>query len=181
MMISTTPHTTPRVGWNYPGIAPWADIIQEVGERYNVDPHLIAAVIMAESSGRADVKVRAGVAPDGTPRYAVGLMQVIARSPGFEERPTMKKLLHPLTNITWGARILRYFSHHCGPTVDEALYCYSGGSFWPSEKHFRARYLARVQDWYKVLWGEPLPADRPITIPKPEPEPEPEPDKSYSP
>lgn len=147
-MIAMPMQTPP--GWDYPAIRPWAEIIQDIGATYRIRPKLIAAVIMVESHGNATA-----VAKAGKDLKAVGLMQVIARGPGFKRRPTVDELLHPRVNIRWGVRTMKWFSFE-DATVEYVLYRYSGGGTWGSKKAFRENYLARVQDFYKMLWGEEL-------------------------
>ena len=100
----------------------------------------LAAIIMVESSGRPDVVTSAGYG-----RRAVGLMQVIAKSKGFEERPTEEELKEPVANIREGCKILRYFGSN--RDIVTALYRYSGGRAWASWERFDKVYLEKVVRW----------------------------------
>jgi soluble lytic murein transglycosylase-like protein len=71
-------------------------------DEYQIDPHIVAALIMAESGG--DV---AAISPRG----AVGLMQVIPMA----GRPTRSELLNPYVNLRAGCEVLReYLDYHDG-------------------------------------------------------------------
>ena len=150
----------PAPGWSYPAIAPYADIIQEYGQAYHIRPDIIAAVILTESDGQADAKVKAGKG-----LWAVGLMQIIAKGPGFKERPTVEDLRLPRMNISWGVRIMKWFSLDY-PTVWHVMYHYSGGTAWGSHKCFEDTYLSRLQDKYHLLWGRDLDSAESIEIPR---------------
>lgn len=163
------------LGWDYPAIKPYADLIQRVGMEQQIDPKLIAAMIMVESGGMRGIRTPAGTAKDGTKLWAVGLMQVIAKAnvPDFQYRPTEQKLLDPRTNIRWGCRVLKWSAfHHASKYRDgiiaTALYGYSGSSEWPSDRNFRHNYLYHVEDWYHGLFGETLDVSAPL-IQKPQP------------
>ena len=89
-------------------IRQWEPQILASSTAYQVDPDLIAAVILQESGGQADVLSSSG---------AVGLMQVMPRDgvastfecingPCFEDRPFIQDLLNPAFNIDYGTRML---------------------------------------------------------------------------
>lgn len=105
---------------------------------------LLAAMIMVESSGKRDAVTSAGYG-----RKAVGLMQVIAKSKGFEERPTEEELKDPVANIREGCRILRYFGSN--RDIVTALYRYSGGRAWGSWDRFDKVYLEKVVHWWALF------------------------------
>jgi len=86
----------------------WCETIEENGIKNNIDPKLIAAVILQESGGQADAYSASG---------AVGLMQVMPRDgiaasfqcingPCFSSRPTMNELFDPEFNIEFGSKML---------------------------------------------------------------------------
>jgi len=71
-------------------------------DEYQIDPHIVAALIMAESGG--DV---AAISYKG----AVGLMQVIP----LAGRPSRSELLNPYVNLRAGCEVLReYLDYHDG-------------------------------------------------------------------
>lgn len=110
----------------YPNsIQQWKNVIEENAEAYNLDPNLIAAVMLQESGGSAEVISASG---------AVGLMQVMPRDgiaasficgskPCFSSRPTTDELLKPDFNITYGTRMLSGLIKKKG-SWREALYHY---------------------------------------------------------
>ncbi len=163
------------LGWDYPAIKPYAAIVQRVAAEEQIDPKLIAAMIVIESAGAKGARTLAGKAKDGTKLWAVGLMQVIAKAKvqDFEDRPTELKLLNPETNIRWGCKVLKWSAFHHTPEyrhgiIATALYGYSGGSRWPSDEAFRRGYLYHVEDRYHSLFGATLDVSAPLIV-KPQP------------
>ena len=94
---------------NFPhSIQQWKEIIERNAINLNLDPNLIASVIMQESGGDAQAYSSSG---------AVGLMQVMPRDglaagficngiPCFQSRPSMQELFDPDFNIEYGSRML---------------------------------------------------------------------------
>jgi soluble lytic murein transglycosylase-like protein len=89
-------------------IAPWCGLIEASAAKYGVNPKLIAAVMLQESGGQADVISASG---------AVGLLQVMPRDglaasfmcangPCFAGRPSTQELLDPAFNVDYGVRML---------------------------------------------------------------------------
>jgi soluble lytic murein transglycosylase-like protein len=89
-------------------ISVWCDQIQKASQTYGVSAELIAAVMLQESGGQAEVISASG---------AVGLLQVMpsdgiaasfmcGNGPCFAARPTMQQLLDPSFNIDYGVRML---------------------------------------------------------------------------
>lgn len=89
-------------------IRQWCGLISKYADQYNVDPGLIAAVMLQESGGNPKAYSKSG---------AVGLMQVMPRDglaakfqcngrPCFSSRPTMAELYDPEYNISYGVRML---------------------------------------------------------------------------
>jgi len=89
-------------------VLPWCVLFEEQAALHQIDPLLIAAVMLVESGGQPQV-----VSPSG----AVGLMQVMPRDgiaadfvcingPCFANRPTMEELKDPAFNIAYGTRML---------------------------------------------------------------------------
>lgn len=89
-------------------IQQWKMIIEKYAERYQLDPNLIAAVMLQESGGDPQIISSSG---------AVGLMQVMPRDgiaasfycgaiACFTNRPTIKDLSEPEFNVDFGSRML---------------------------------------------------------------------------
>jgi soluble lytic murein transglycosylase-like protein len=106
-------------------IQQWKGSIEASAGQHNLDPNLIAAVMLQESGGSAEVISSSG---------AVGLMQVMPRDgiaagficgskPCFASRPSMDELLDPTFNIEYGARMLAGLLNKKG-SLREALYAY---------------------------------------------------------
>ncbi len=93
----------------YPdSIQQWCSLIAAQAQQYNLDPNLIAAVMLQESGGNPSAYSKSG---------AVGLMQVMPSdglaadfmcngNPCFSARPTMSELMDPEFNISYGVRML---------------------------------------------------------------------------
>jgi len=93
----------------YPqSILQWSDIIADASQQYNLDPNLIAAIILEESNGDYQAYSHSG---------AVGLMQVMPRDgiaasfvcingPCFSNRPSMQELFNPKFNIHYGTEMI---------------------------------------------------------------------------
>ena len=89
-------------------IQAWKDLILNSALQYDLDPDLIAAVMLQESGGNASAYSASG---------AVGLMQVMPRdgladrficgdNPCFRSRPSIEELSDPQFNIDYGSRML---------------------------------------------------------------------------
>jgi hypothetical protein len=97
------------VASSYPQtVRQWCNLIDPYARAQNLDPNLIAAVILQESGGNPLAYSSSG---------AVGLMQVMPRdglaagftcgsSPCFSSRPGMHELYDPEFNISYGSRML---------------------------------------------------------------------------
>jgi hypothetical protein len=86
----------------------WKSLIEQIAAKYNIEPDLIAAVILQESAGDENAYSTSG---------AVGLMQVMPcdglakgflcdGSPCFQQRPITQELLKPEFNVDYGVRML---------------------------------------------------------------------------
>ncbi len=115
-----------QISARYPEkIQQWCQFIQQAAAQYQLDPNLIAAVMLQESGGNPDAYSRSG---------AVGLMQVMPRDgkaaefmcvngPCFANRPSMQELFDPQFNIEYGVRMLAGLIQRKGD-VREALKSY---------------------------------------------------------
>lgn len=86
----------------------WCGLIEESSKKYNIDPLLIASIMLQESGGQPEILSGSG---------AVGLMQVMPRDgiastfqcingPCFSSRPTIQELKDPAFNVNYGVRML---------------------------------------------------------------------------
>lgn len=94
---------------SYPvSVRQWCSLIERHAPEQNLDPNLVAAVILEESGGDAQAYSKSG---------AVGLMQVMPNDgiaadfvcgdhPCFASRPSTSDLLDPEFNIDYGTRLL---------------------------------------------------------------------------
>ncbi len=93
----------------YPdAVRQWCMLIETTSAKYEIDPLLIAAVMLVESGGQPEVISHSG---------AVGLMQVMPRDgiastfqcingPCFASRPSIAELMDPEFNVDYGVRML---------------------------------------------------------------------------
>jgi len=94
---------------SYPtAVRQWCALIERHAAEQNLDPNLVAAVILEESGGDPQAYSKSG---------AVGLMQVMPNDgvaagfecgdhPCFTNRPSTSQLLDPEFNIDYGTRLL---------------------------------------------------------------------------
>jgi hypothetical protein len=103
----------------------WCELITQYAAQNNVDPNLIAAVILQESGGQHLAYSHSG---------AVGLMQVMPQDgiaekfmckngPCFSSRPTINELQDPEFNIAYGTRMLAGLNNRFG-SIRDALKSY---------------------------------------------------------
>jgi len=103
----------------------WCSLITRYAAEYDLDPNLVAAVILQESGGNPEAYSRSG---------AVGLMQVMPRDgvaagfqcingPCFASRPSTAELLDPEFNIAYGTRMLAGLIQKRG-SVRDGLFAY---------------------------------------------------------
>lgn len=106
-------------------IQQWCAYIQHTAAEHQLDPNLIAAVMLQESGGNPDAYSHSG---------AVGLMQIMPRDgkaadfmcingPCFANRPSMQELFDPQFNIQYGVRMLAGLIQRKGD-IREALKSY---------------------------------------------------------
>jgi soluble lytic murein transglycosylase-like protein len=115
-----------KISENYPqSIQQWCQQITRVSAQYNLDPNLIAAVMLQESGGQHLAYSKSG---------AVGLMQVMPRDglaasfmckngPCFSNRPSIEELQDPDYIVDYGTRMLSGLITRLG-NVREALKSY---------------------------------------------------------
>lgn len=117
---------TCTISRSYPqSIQQWCGLIERYARENSLDPNLISAVMLQESSGKADAFSKSG---------AVGLMQVMPRDgkaasfmcingPCFADRPSSQELFDPEFNVSYGTRMLSGLIQRFG-NVRDALKAY---------------------------------------------------------
>jgi len=122
----------------YPAkITPWCELIETQAARFDMDPLLVAAVMLVESGGQPEVISHSG---------AVGLMQIMPRDgiastfqcingPCFTNRPTIEELKDPEFNVEYGVRMLAGLLTRYGNARD-ALKAYGPADvdYWYADK-----------------------------------------------
>jgi hypothetical protein len=115
-----------QVSQHFPeSILGWCWMITQYAEQNNLEPNLIAAVMLQESGGQHLAYSHSG---------AVGLMQVMPRDgiaenfickngPCFSSRPTIAELQEPEFNIAYGTRMLAGLEDRFG-NIRDALKSY---------------------------------------------------------
>ena len=91
-------------------------IIEQVASRYNVDPALIKAIVMAESGYNPKAVSKKG---------AMGLMQLM---PSTAQELGVKELFNPKDNVEAGVRYFKQLLRRFGGDVRLALAAYNAGS-----------------------------------------------------
>lgn len=103
----------------------WCDLIEQHAIQNNLDPILVAAIVMQESRGNPQAYSQSG---------AVGLMQIMPRDgiaasyycmngPCFFDRPSMAELFVPSFNIRYGCELLASLISRVG-NLRDALRAY---------------------------------------------------------
>lgn len=98
-----------------PATIAYNDAIAEAADLYRLDPHLIRAIIRAESAFNPFAVSRAG---------ALGLMQLM---PEVAEELNVLDPFDPRQNIFGGARYLRWLLDHNDGNLDLAVASYNAG------------------------------------------------------
>ncbi len=110
---------------NWDKVLSYCSEITNASEQYEVDPKVIAAIILMESGGDASAISTSG---------AVGLMQIMpsdgyattfacANGPCFSDRPKTVELLDPEFNINFGTKLLASYISNYG-NLREGLFHY---------------------------------------------------------
>ena len=109
--------------------------IRELAERYEVSYELVLAVIMTESSGKADAVGDGGA--------SVGLMQIQPKWYGDLITDTGLSVDKPIENVELGIRILLGFIEENNGSLDRALKQYNSGN----PDYEGNEYIERVYEW----------------------------------
>lgn len=115
--------------------APW---ILEAAERQQLEPELLAGLVLTESSFRKNVTSSVG---------AIGPAQV--RPEFWGQFCGTGELSDPAENIYCGAQILAYYKERCG-AEDCALQAYNIGPY-SARVQAGQRYVAKVGQWRDTL------------------------------
>lgn len=111
---------------NFPAsVRQWCAVIETSARQHNLEPKLVASVIMQESRGDSQAVSRSG---------AIGLMQVMPRDglaasfmcingPCFGDRPSIQELMDPTFNVGYGCQLLAGLIQRNG-NVREGLRAY---------------------------------------------------------
>lgn len=136
------------------GTGPTAGLIAQVGQRYGVDPKLLAAMVRTESGGR-----QAAVSNKG----ALGLMQVMpqtARSLGVADPSAM--LADPELALSAGAAYLKTLQARLGNNVPLVVAAYNAGPGAVLKAGMRVPafretqgYVGQVMGRYAASYGAP--------------------------
>lgn len=97
-------------------LSPYENIIRNVAERYDIDPALIQAIIMIESSNNPDAVSKSG---------AKGLMQLM---PATAEEVGVEDIFNPQHNIEGGTKYLHRMMTRFDGDITLALAAYNAGS-----------------------------------------------------
>jgi soluble lytic murein transglycosylase-like protein len=129
----------------------------EIGERTNLDPTLILAVMAVESGFNPFAQ---------SPVGAQGLMQVMTRvhSDKYESFGGTLAAFDPLTNLRVGARVLMECIERNG-SIENGLRAYVGAANLPDDGGYAAKVLAEHARLQQVLLGRSVPFQTPQAIP----------------
>jgi len=148
-------------GWSHPGL--YDEFIQNVSDYYNVDSHLIKAVIRTESDFDCYAVSKKG---------AQGLMQLM---PATARELNVKNSFDPQANIDGGTRYLKQMIEMFNGNLPLALAAYNAGPTLVKSRNRipripeTIRYVRRVLGFYKQyksMYGVIVPTRSTITIQK---------------
>jgi soluble lytic murein transglycosylase-like protein len=146
-------------------VTPYRSLIEHAAARYRLDPNLVEAVCIAESSGLTSAfRYEPGFYTrylKGKPEYAgmipqrvsssYGLLQVMyttAQQYGYQEPP--EHLFVPETGLKYGCLHLAAMVDWAGGNVRQALAGYNGGKGnWKADQP--QRYASRVLALYRSV------------------------------
>jgi len=118
-------------------LAPFDPIFQAAGQEWNVDPLLLRAIAMQESSGNPRLVSKAG---------AQGLMQII---PSTQKTLGVADPFDPVESI-WGAAKYMDEALRREKTAEDALRYYHGGPGWRGAYGEESKgYVPAVGKYYK--------------------------------
>src|SRR4029079_2847804 len=97
---------------------PYSDLIYKAARRHAVNPHVVAAVIEAESDFQPKAKSRAG---------ACGLMQLLPETARRFGLLRKRDLFNPAKNIEAGVRYLGWLTQRFGGDLARVVAAYNAG------------------------------------------------------
>ncbi len=121
----------------------YARYVMEASRRYSIEPSLITAIIIKESTAKADARSK----------YAVGLMQVYWQlhrktiAGMFPHIKSEKILMEPRNNIMVGTWLFRQYMNNCKGDTTRALKRYLGAKspqYVAQVNKYRSHYKERV-------------------------------------
>ena len=129
----------------------YAPLINRLAMQHGLDPHLIHAVISAESAYNPRAVSRAG---------AMGLMQLM---PATAERFGVRNAFDPASNVSGGTRYLRWLLNHFDNNLTLALAGYNAGENAVIKYNYQIppyretrTYVDRVMRFYNHYRGQAL-------------------------
>ncbi len=146
--------------------------IEDTAKLYGIDPDLVEAFVMAESSGNPQATryepafykryIQPLIPKEGiTPHEAIGratswgLMQImgqVARERGFKGE--FEELLTPNQGLDWGCKHLKRFLKRYDPDLDAAIASYNAGSPRRTDtgrSFVNQRYVDKVKNYYTTI------------------------------
>ena len=122
--------------------------IEDAAMTHGVNPHVLAAMLQVESTGRPEAR---------SPMGAGGLMQLM---PGTAKMLGVQDVNDPTQNITGAAKYLKQLLQKQGGDLDLALASYNAGP--TAVRRFRGippfpetqAYVKKVKDQLRALSGE---------------------------
>jgi soluble lytic murein transglycosylase-like protein len=155
-------------------------LIDAVARRHGLDPLVVEAICLTESSGLAsayryeprfwlqylaDKEPYKGLMPQRV-SASYGLMQVMfptAQQHGYTGEP--EGLFVPATALDYGCRHLRWLLDRCGGRLEQALAQYNGGAGGNQQPPYRNQpYVSKV-----LAWLETVKEDRGRVVPPTQP------------
>ena len=128
----------------------WQSYIDVAAAQNGVDPDLIRAIIMTESSGNPEA-VRHDSKGD-----SIGLMQITmpaAHDVGY--RGSEGGLMNPVTNIEVGTKYFRYLLDQLYGNILNAIAAYNAGVTNVKRGYITKKYVNRVMSYYyKIKSGK---------------------------
>lgn len=117
-MQSATTLTSP---WIPASVKRWQPLIQEMSQKYDIDPNLVAIIMTIESGGNP--QARSGVGAEGLMQIMPGTAKDISQK-HLKNPVKTYDILDPRTNIEFGTAYLAYLRNEFGaanqgPTWDE--------------------------------------------------------------
>lgn len=125
----------------------WHNYIYTVASKYNIDPNLIKAIIMTESSGRPNA-----IRHEWNGHDSIGLMQVTipaARDVGYTGDE--QGLLNPITNIEYGTRYLKRLIDEFNGNIYWAVAAYNAGAYNVKHGRYSKNYVNTVFRYYNMF------------------------------